>query len=259
MGLAKVSWNVLTREYVTTESRVLAELGGKAGTVRTPLLSASGSLGREHYLVAEPLPHHVAHSGGPAGLSLRELTGMFAITRSDQPTRSAQLLTASRRLRATLPIVGAPAMHEAFEALWAALLETSTRVSIAERWHGDLVPWNLGRDADGQAWLWDWESSEADAVAGLDAIHWTIHSQPGWERQSVASNLRKARPAVEIVLCALGHGRQQQRVVCATYALTIAARMADLAAAHGDWQRVRISQMQATDLLRLGKQILTEG
>jgi hypothetical protein len=38
------------------------------------------------------------------------------------------------------------------------------------RWHGDWVPWNLGRCRRGLV-AWDWEYSEAGAPVGLDEVH----------------------------------------------------------------------------------------
>jgi hypothetical protein len=107
--------------------------------------------------------------------------------------------------------------------------------------------------------LWDWESSEPDAIAGLDTLHWAIHSRPGWQQRRIGAELARARSWVEPQLRALGHGTEQQALVCAAYALTIAERACGLAAEHGTWDRVRLDQGQVRELLEEGQRTLDAG
>lgn len=248
-GLAKLSWNTLTREYVTNEARVLQELEGRAGPVRTPRLVLTSSLAGNAYLVAAPLPLSVRQFSDHRGITPAEIGAAFPILRSDVVGNSDQL----RRLTARLETyrVGCPAdLAPLYRDLSRALLSNKTPLQITHRWHGDLVPWNTARDADGELWLWDWESSEPDAVAGLDLIHWHLNSRR--TRPSLADALDAALPELIPSLQALGYGPGERALTAAVYALVIAERAAGLAEANGGWDRVRINQTQCAALLNLG-------
>ena len=65
----------------------------------------------------------------------------------------------------------------AAHALLDALAGATDTLPVTSRWHGDLTWWNRARDDAGQLWVWDWESSEEDAVAGLDALHWAFSAR----------------------------------------------------------------------------------
>jgi hypothetical protein len=109
-------------------------------------------------------------------------------------------------------------------------------------WHGDLAPWNAARDRRGQLWVWDWENAERDAVAGLDALHWTFSAQrlraDDLDRLSLGSALAEAEP----YLIALGLGPSEQTVVAAHYAVTTVERACTLAWHAGSWVESLISE-----------------
>jgi hypothetical protein len=72
--------------------------------------------------------------------------------------------------------------------LQAAAEEIEQRFGALEMpfgaWHGDWVPWNMGR-RDGRLHVWDWERSGHLAPCGLDAVHFDYQAELG---------LRRARP-----------------------------------------------------------------
>ena len=112
---------------------------------------------------------------------------------------------------------------------------------VSERWHGDLTWWNRARDRDGQLWVWDWENSEEDTIAGLDALHWAFSEQrsPSAKllRLDLSACLSEARPH----LTAAGLSHDQGSVVAAVYTLVVVERACGLAAHHADWGRVWIA------------------
>jgi hypothetical protein len=119
---------------------------------------------------------------------------------------------------------------------------------VTGRWHGDLTPWNCARDGDGRLWCWDWEGSETDAVAGLDALHWALSVRReragGPEGVLLADCLGDALP----YLRALGLSSDAGRLVAAVYVVTVAERAVGLAARAG-WEHAWISPQQLTELL----------
>ena len=129
-------------------------------------------------------------------------------------------------------------------AVLAALREHDVELPMTTRWHGDLTPWNCARDDGGQLWVWDWESSEPDAVAGMDPLHWVI------------SVRRESMPVAQIRLTdlvadAAGHLRavgihpEHWPLVAGVYTATVLERAADLATRAGSWD----SSWIATDEL----------
>jgi hypothetical protein len=60
------------------------------------------------------------------------------------------------------------------------------------RWHGDWVPWNLGRCHRGLV-AWDWEYSEPGAPVGLDEVHGAYQQARVVEGRSIAEALAAAR------------------------------------------------------------------
>jgi hypothetical protein len=60
------------------------------------------------------------------------------------------------------------------------------------RWHGDWVPWNLGRCQRGLV-AWDWEYSEPGAPVGLDEVHGAYQLARVARRSSIDDALAAAR------------------------------------------------------------------
>lgn len=87
------------------------------------------------------------------------------------------------------------------------------------RWHGDFAPWNRARDRQGRLWVWDWEKSEEDAVAGASTTPVTISWRPRFPGPATGWS---------------GHG-----LVAAAYAVTVLERALDRRRA-GGWDRLWI-------------------
>jgi hypothetical protein len=66
------------------------------------------------------------------------------------------------------------------------------------RWHGDWVPWNLGRCRQGLI-AWDWEYSEPEAPVGLDEVHGAYQRVRVGAGRPIRDGLEAARAEAERV------------------------------------------------------------
>ncbi|WP_166136678.1 NACHT domain-containing protein [Nocardioides ochotonae] len=234
-GFAKLGWDAASAAGIRAETAAL-EQGPYDGRVRVPRPLASGTLGAQPYVVTAPLPLDVRAVRGPVPApSAEELAVLCPRDRLAPIAATGQF----RALRRRLDALGAPSpTTRPLLALTGDLLDTlagvPTEVPVTTRWHGDLTPWNVARDGAGTLWCWDWESSEPDAVAGLDALHWYAGV-----RRERGERLSAATPAA--LLADAGHllraaalPRACDAGVAALWAATIAERALGLALATGD-------------------------
>ncbi len=249
-GYAKLAWSAATAEGVVTESRNLEAVGGRGGLACAPALLASGEIAGHPYLVSAPLPTAAA---SPARTdpppTPRELACLCPVHRRAPVRETEHFAALSTRIADVL------ATDAVDRDLGASMRDVADRVAkadavlpITERWHGDLAHWNTARDADGRLWCWDWESAEADAVAGLDALHWTFSRERQRGDGIDHTSLDYAVAAAATHLWAVGTRRQDWPVVAGTYALTVAERAATLAVRTG-WSQVWIDQRRLTAVL----------
>ena len=122
-------------------------------------------------------------------------------------------------------------------------------VPVTRRWHGDFAPWNRARDRDGRLWVWDWESSEEDAVAGLDALHWSFSERRPASGRNETVDLPGCLEDARRHLVAAGVPRGSYGLVAATYALTVLERALDLATRAGGWETLWIKPPHLEALL----------
>jgi hypothetical protein len=91
------------------------------------------------------------------------------------------------------------------------------------RWHGDWVPWNLGRSR-GSLFAWDWAYSQTGVPFGFDVLHFTAVPD---EVLRGASRAEAASHATEVstpALLALGLDDDQVRAVAALHRLELELR-----------------------------------
>lgn len=260
-GYAKVAWSPLTDEYVRTEADVLRSAPQLPAGVRTPRLLADGAIGSGRpFLVTAPLPQSARTLVRGDDLPLGTLISLFPTTRHASVRETGQFLAVLRRLGAAqASSVSDVELHSAATDLAQRLERVDRRLPVLDRWHGDLVPWNAARDDDGTVWLWDWESSEPDTVAGLDILHWLLNTEA---RQAVGGEpggLRVAADRATVPLQALGLGPEGRAVVAALYSLSKAERYWTLAAAHGTWERNRVDRATTLRILGAGRSFLAAG
>lgn len=228
-GFAKLGWDGASGIGIRTETAAV-EHGPHCGRVRVPRPLASGSLGGRPYLVTEPLPLDVrAVRGSVAAPSAEELAALCPRERLAPIGATGQFRALRQRLAGLASTTGTrPLVALAGEVL-GALAAVPTEVPVTTRWHGDLTPWNVARDGTGTLWCWDWESSERDAVTGLDALHW--HSAVRRER---GDRLDAATPGAVLedaraMLRAAALPRCCDGAVAALWAVTVAERALGLA------------------------------
>jgi len=233
-GFAKLGWDAASAAGIRAETAAL-EQGPYDGRVRVPRPLASGTLGAHPYVVTAPLPLDVrAVRGTVPAPSAEELAALCPRDRLAPIAATGQFRALRRRLDA-LGALGLSPTTRPLLALTGDLLDTlaglPTEIPVTTRWHGDLTPWNVARDGAGTLWCWDWESSEPDAVAGLDALHWYAGV-----RRERGERLSATTPAS--VLADAGHllraaalPRACDAGVAALWAATIAERALGLALA----------------------------
>lgn len=248
VGFAKVGWNAGTDAALRAEAAALRAVDGGTSAVRVPRAVAEVDHAGHPVLVTAPLPVS-ARRVRPDGLTAQELYALTPVVRQDRPGRTAHLRRVTDRLdqlRQDRTVVELATL--AFDLLRSVADHGSASVPVVSRWHGDLAPWNMARDETSTLWLWDWESSEPDTVAGLDALHW--HASvgrlgPGAEPE-LPELLRRALP----FLAAAGVAPGQAATVGACYAVATVERACSLAAEAGSWDGARQGPASLTRLLK---------
>lgn len=117
-------------------------------------------------------------------------------------------------------------LDRSHDTLYAQVADEIEDSDIATTfWHGDWSPYNVGHDAAGDIWIWDWERAGTGVPAGFDALHLFEHYGPGAEA---------AGRLLELV----GVPTSRQATHRRLYSLELAAR-------HAEANRSRIGAPQA--------------
>lgn len=250
VGYAKIGWNASTDGFVANEARALRRVGGREGPTRAPrVLTEVDYLGHP-VVVTEPLPLDARGSlSRVAPPSAEEMFALTPVVRHDVPGGTGQLKAMVDRLEASAGHAASRPIATAALQLASSVASTADRVPVTSLWHGDMTPWNRARDRSGQLWVWDWESSEDDAVAGLDPLQWAFGS-----RRLATGDARRVRLVdclqdADGYLTAAGVARRDRPTVAATYALTVVERACGLAAQSGTWDDALIGPEGLVDLL----------
>lgn len=194
LGYIKVGWNDWTREAVSREAAAL-----QACMTHQMLLGVPPFLGLSTWrgldlLVTGPLPRGIRGVGTGSRLpgvgTLREISELA-------PGFTGELAASPWWLGVRSRIQGAvadPAARSALELAAERIERAYGHVPLTfGAWHGDLVPWNLGRCGT-RLYAWDWESSTTNMPLGFDAVHFYY---------SVAF-IAQGRPLAEAAVTAAG-------------------------------------------------------
>lgn len=254
LGFAKFAWERTSAASVDREAAALAELGGGTALLRTPRLLADGSWHGQPWLVSEPLPIHSRRPDPDVLPTAQELFALCPVVRFDRLDNSGQL----QALRARIAGWRAADIETELLAAVDRLLDdvAPLEAPIAARWHGDLTAWNCGRDEHDQLWCWDWESTEPDAVAGLDALHWTATGRTLRGERYGAPLLAAALDRAAPVLTAAGHSRASRIVVPAVYAAALVERAVALTLGNGCWDDGWLRRDEATALVAAAQRLV---
>ncbi|PWR12748.1 hypothetical protein DKT68_02545, partial [Micromonospora acroterricola] len=101
-------------------------------------------------------------------------------------------------------------------------------------WHGDWVPWNLGRHA-GRLVAWDWEHSGPDVPVGFDLAHDAFQRSLVLRGEPAAVAAAAADGHLERHGERLGLGPAQRRLVVDAYLVEMWLRTWRLADAGAGW------------------------
>lgn len=199
LGFVKVGWNEWTKAGVRQESAVLRAHRARPREFAVPRLLSLSDWHGLSLLATAPLPEHISGistaSAPPATAVLREITRLSNIS-AETLAGSSWWRTVKVRIRDVADPVSREALTRTAERLLAAYGEVVLEFGF---FHGDLTPWNLG-SADGQLYIWDWESSGPDTPVGFDAVHY--HFQVSFVGQhhplevATAIAAQSARPAL---------------------------------------------------------------
>lgn len=249
VGFAKFAWSEQTSVAVRRETEALSA-DSRLGVCRRPALLASGTYGGWPYLVSSPLP---LSSRGVRGRvpppTVRELHDLAPVTGRRPLGTSGHVRALTERLEKLATTGTTTALVGRTLRLLGDAAVDGRHVAMGEHWHGDLTPWNAARDSDGQLWCWDWESTEADAVAGLDAIHWHLSLVQDTGRALTSAALAEAERAAAPVLTGLGHARRTVPVVVAVYVAAMVERAVALSVAEGGWEAGWLTVENLDDLV----------
>lgn len=257
VGYAKVGWNPTIDQAIEAEKSALEEIDEGSGSVRAPRVLAHIGYAGHPILVTSPLPLDV-RPVRPEEVSAQEIHSLMPVVRQDLVTNTSQYRATLARLSA---LRSQAVVEEIAEQAVDLLHQVDSRssnwqVPVGSRWHGDLAPWNMARDSDGSLWIWDWESSEPDAVAGLDALHWaaSVARLRDEEEPDVSQLLQLSREH----FAAAGVPQPARQAIAACYVATIVERAGALAAQAGSWDHARQSPTVLTQLMREARQKLAD-
>lgn len=256
-GFAKIAWDDVSAAAVQAEVHALSSLPADAAA-RAPRVLAAGRIAGSPYLVLEPLPLS-SRRAGERTPTAQELFALCPVTRWAPLGETEQVAELGRRLGALPALDDMLAVSHAAAMLFLTLRERDDRLPVAERWHGDLTPWNTARDATGTLWCWDWESSEPDAVAGLDAVHWHVTARTERGRRLTGETLLEAYRDALAALVAAGAAAPSRPLVAGLYAVTIAERALSLRAARGQWEQEWVTAPELLDLLETARALVEDG
>nr|WP_240956501.1 hypothetical protein [Micromonospora sp. HNM0581] len=236
-GYAKIGWNDATRALVTAEAAALRDAAGLAGTAGhpgVPRLLTEFTWAGQAVAVVDPLPADIR---GVADDTQPDIAALLAVARRGGPAAPVQ------------PLVGSPFLARLTEQARRAADTVGERASTAVdelarrhgdvavefgHWHGDWVPWNLGRH-EGKLIAWDWEHSGPDVPVGFDLAH------DAFQRALVAGGAPAPEAARQVDTWlsrhgdALGLDRPRQRLVADAYLVEMWLRTWRLADAGAGW------------------------
>lgn len=257
-GFAKFAWDPSSRDGILREGAALSALSRepvKQGASAPELLHQGEYFGWP-FIVTAPMP--LESRGVRADVpspTAQELYSLTALVRRDGVATTQQFQALVRDVDRSSSDAAVTEIRQAAAELLAVIAETTLTLPVVDRWHGDLTPWNSARDGRGHLWCWDWESSEPDALAGMDAIHWhtsvAVEAGGRLDGNCLAHAVTSARP----LLVAAGIPRDADAIIASVYAATMAERACALAEGAGGWESGWVLPTDLLDLLATARKI----
>ncbi|MFV2084343.1 hypothetical protein [Micromonospora sp. LOL_021] len=262
-GYAKIGWNDATRELVRAEADALAAVAPAAGLGEhpaVPRLLAAGEWSGQAVTVVEPLPADVRGLGvgeppqvaavlavarrGGAPTAPRPLAGSAFLDRLRRCAAAAagdpDGTAAAGRPNGTAaggPVAGAadPLAGRRLVAAVERLADRFEQVRVEfGHWHGDWVPWNLGRYG-GRLVAWDWEHSGPEVPVGFDLAHDAFQRKLVLDGAPAASAAAAVDAQLHRLAAVLGVDAERRRLIVQSYLIEMWLRTWRLAAGGAGW------------------------
>jgi hypothetical protein len=245
-GYAKIGWNDATRALVRAEARALRELAaagpaGLSAAMTVPRLLAASEWQGLAVAVVEPLPADIR---GVDPAEPPAVDAMLALARSVSGQPAGQNSGRGVASGTRMPFGDSPFAERLLRGAEASGFSGAVRVVTALRerdrgmvlefggWHGDWVPWNLGRDGR-RLVVWDWEHRGYGVPVGFDLVHQGFQSALTLEGRDAAGAVAAAEGLLERY--PLGLGRVERRLVVDAYLVELWLRTWRLAEGGGGW------------------------
>ena len=177
IAYVKVGDSTLTAGLVRQEGAALAELASRTWRrLEIPRVLHLDSWEGLELLVISALD--TAARPGPGPLLQPPLAALDELYDEFDQGRAVLVESAYwRELLATVDRIDDPHQRSAYgEALERTAARHGLRELRLTAWHGDFAPWNLAWRG-GRLQLWDWERFATGVPAGLDRIHYVLHTR----------------------------------------------------------------------------------
>ena len=248
VGYLKLGWSPTSQELVRNETRVLEELDGRVGDVETPRVLVCGSWSDQTFLVTSPLAPLRPMTAPPETRSQI----LLAIARSgaveEGPlTKSTWFSDVEARLDACEP--SEPDIVALLRRLLHHVAEEDPWLEHG-RWHGDLVPWNLGLRHK-RLVAWDWEYSSDAVPVGFDLLHWHLQTALSAPGATLQAGIRSAAAAAGS-LATLGVASEAAGQVVDCYLVELLTRATGLAVSGAGWNPKVRHSLETAVRSRLG-------
>lgn len=275
-GYAKIGWNGATRALVRAEAAALSQVASVSGVGGHPVVPGvltAGDWAGQAVTVVEPLPARIRGVGpgttvqvaaalavarrGGAAAPVQPLTGSAFLARlRELAERAAGVTTAAGTAPAAALAAdaadeagGVAAQAQAAAAVvdvqagqraLAAVHRLADRYGAVQvefgHWHGDWVPWNLGRYG-GQLVAWDWEHSGRDVPVGFDLAHDAFQRSVVLRGEPAYVAAHAVDGQLEALAGMLGLDLEQRRMIVQSYLIEMWLRTWRLAAGGAGWNR----------------------
>lgn len=236
LGFAKIGWNDLTRPLIVNEARALEGLNRRRRWLRqfeVPQLIHAGRWHHLEILIVAPVSFGARRRFlADVPVAATEEVGQLVSTERTALASSGFWRRTRDRIRATAGTAVNPVarLDDAAEEVEQRFGETVLEFGS---WHGDWVPWNMGRRS-GRLYVWDWERSGELAPRGLDGVHFDYQAELGIRHTAPVPALQATLQRSERMLPALNIPAAHARVLLALHLLEMALRFDEARAAGVD-------------------------
>jgi hypothetical protein len=223
VGFAKIGWDPVTQRMIDDEVEALRRVRAAGPTgVRVPAVLWHGYWQDLAVMVTAPMPTDIRRLPRRAKVPVDPLAEIATVDGPMTPTalRTSDYLRDATETGFTAATVGRRDVLNRVERIEADFGDLELTFG---RWHGDWVPWNLGR-SHGSLFAWDWAYSARAVPFGFDVLHFTAVPAEVLRGASRADAAAQASEVSTPALLALGLDDDQARAVAALHRLELELR-----------------------------------